>query len=141
MAETQLLRQLNKRLGRHPRHRTPYDAVVHEHLVPHVLGSRQSAPVRLPPSAHDWVEERTDQWLEHLEQSGVDVIGDLDDLRPVWPGPDATWKDPDRVPAKRRLAAAVDALAAMTDEVAQRPAPYGRLVRKVRANTHRLRLR
>ena len=55
--------------------------------------------------------------------SGVDVIGDLEDLRPVRPAEGERWRNPDKVRAKVQLKAALDALAAMTDEAAQPARP------------------
>ena len=56
-------------------------------------------------------------------RSGVQVVGDVEDLRPVRPEPDADWQHPGRVRNKLKLNAAVDALAAMTLEAARRPDP------------------
>ena len=71
----------------------------------------------------------------------MNVVGDLDDLRPVRPNADETWHDPDRVPARKRLKVAVDALAAMTEEAASRTDPEQQFVRRLRANAQRLRSR
>ena len=63
------------------------------------------------------------------------MIGDLDDLRPV-PLVDAEeYVNPDKVPARVVLGAAVDALSAMTREAAARPDPrrsFGARFRKFR---------
>ena len=67
------------------------------------------------------------------------VVGDLDELRPVRPGPDEPWRDPDQVRAKRQLGTALDALAAMTREAARRPDPERQLAHRVRAQAQRLR--
>ena len=55
--------------------------------------------------------------------SGVHVVGDVAELRPVRPDPDARWHNPDKVRAKRQLKIALEALAAMTREAARRPDP------------------
>ncbi|MFC6285419.1 hypothetical protein ACFP3Q_05745 [Nocardioides sp. GCM10027113] len=139
--ETTLIRQLNRRLGRATRREAPYDSLVRDMLAQRELVKRDSEPVRLPPAAYGWVEETTERWIEHLAASGVDVIGDLDDLRPVRPAPDEPWHDPDKVKPRKRLQVSLDALAAMTHEAAHRPDPSQRLVRKARANVGRLRRR
>jgi hypothetical protein len=122
-AETQVLRKLNERLDRATRRDPGYDQLILEMLAHETLSGRRSRPIALPPKFHDWASERGEAWIEWLDESGVDVIGDLDDLRPRPPGPEETFKHPDRVSAKAQLAAALDALAAMTREAAARPDP------------------
>jgi hypothetical protein len=95
--------------------------------------------VRLPPERFAWAEERAERWIEWIEGSGVHVVGDVDELRPVRPPDDERWRDPDRVRAKRQLNTALDALAAMTREAARRPDPERQLTSRVRAQAQRLR--
>ena len=140
VAETQVIRALNVQLGREARNEAPFDALIREMLAEDTLvGSDASDPVRLPPAAYGWVEERAERSIDYLRQSGVDVVGDLDDLRPVWPSDDLEWVDPDRVKPRVRLKVAVHALAAMTEVAASRPDPEQQLVRRMRANAERLR--
>ena len=54
-----------------------------------------------------------------IKGSGVDVIGDVEDLRPRRPAEGTEWKNPDRVRAKLELGAALDALTVMTQEAAK----------------------
>jgi hypothetical protein len=93
----------------------------------------------LPPADYEWVEQMADRWADYLQQSGVDVVGDLADLRPVRPPEGARWRDPDRVPARQRLQVSLDALAAMTREAAARPDPDQRFTRRMRQHAERLR--
>ncbi len=139
VAETQLIRQLNRRLNRSTRRETSYDSLIREMLAQDELVGRASAPVRLPPSDYDWAEQVAERWVDYLQQSGVDVVGDLADLRPVRPPETAPWHDPDRVPPRQRLRASLDALAAMTREAAARPDPDLRLTRRMRQHAERLR--
>lgn len=141
VAETQVVRRLNRRIDRATRREAAYDELIREMLAQDQLVKRRSAPVRLPPRRFDWAEERAQHWIDYLASSGVDVIGDVEDLRPVRPDPDERWRNPDRVPAKAQLDAALDALAAMTREAAARPDPQRRLVTRARTHAHRLRLR
>lgn len=141
VAETQLLRQLNKRLDRATRREAAYDSLIREMLAQNELVKRESAPVRLPPQAYDWVGELTERWIEYLQQSGVHVVGDLDDLRPVRPEEGTRWHNPDKVPPRQRLQASLDALTAMTREAASRPDPDQQLVARMRKNAGRLRNR
>jgi hypothetical protein len=88
-----------------------------------VLVGRRSKPIRIPPTAYEWVEQRTEQWLAWIEQSGIDVVGSVDELRVTPPDPGEKWHNPDRIRARRQLVAALDALAAMTHEAAARRDP------------------
>ncbi|CAB4722160.1 MAG: hypothetical protein F2667_10765 [Actinobacteria bacterium] len=137
--ETTLLRRLNKRLDRAARRGVEYDALVRELLAERELVGRESRPLALPPRMRSWAEEQTERWSEWVEASGVHVVGSLDDLRPVWPGEDETYRDPDKAPVNQQLAAALDALAAMTREAARRDDPDQQLVRRVRTQARRLR--
>jgi hypothetical protein len=138
VAETQLIRQLNRRLDRATRREASYDALIREMLAQDRLVGRTSAPVRLPPADYDWVEQLAERWIDYLQQRGVDVVGDLDDLRPVRPPEDTRWHDPDRVSPRKRLQVSLDALAAMTREAAARPDPEQRFSRRVRQHAERL---
>jgi hypothetical protein len=139
VAETQLIRQLNRRLERVTRREASYDALIREMLAQDQLVRRSSAPVRLPPTLYDWAEQVSEQWVDYLQGSGVDVVGDLDDLRPVRPPENARWHNPDRVPARQRLQVSLDALAAMTREAAARPDPDQRFTHRMRQRAERLR--
>ena len=132
-AETQVLRALNERIGRSTRNNPGYDALILGMLADETLGGSKSRPILLPPKFHDWARERGEEWVEWLEQSGVDVVGDAAELVPEPPPEGKKFKHPDRVSDKAQLAAALDALAAMTEEAASRPDPdasvLGRLKR------------
>jgi hypothetical protein len=132
-AETQVLRSLNERIGRSTRDNPGYDALILGMLADETLGGQRSRPILLPPKFHAWARERGEAWVEWLEQSGVDVVGDPAELVPEpWPE-GQTFRHPDRVSSKAQLEAALDALAAMTEEAASRPDPdasiLGRLKR------------
>ncbi|HEY3534667.1 MAG TPA: hypothetical protein VGK60_03805 [Pedococcus sp.] len=118
--ETQLLRLLNRRL----RKALPDRDYRHRHVVKNViaqqaLATRRSDPVRLPPKAHGWVTEMAERWVEWARTSGVDVVGDLDDLLPAVPDPDHGWVDPDRIRSRAFRDAALDALVAAVREAAE----------------------
>lgn len=139
VAETQLIRQLNRRVDRKVRREAQFDSLIREMLAQDELVHRKSPPVRLPAERFDWVDEQTERWIEWIEGSGVHVIGDVDDLRATRPDPEQSWTDPDRVRSKAMLTAALDALAAMTREAAARTDPERQLANRVRANMQRLR--
>lgn len=141
IAETTVLRQLNKRLDRKTRRESAYDGLIRQMLAEEALVRSKSPRIALPPTAYDWVEELSHQWLEWIEQARVDVVGDVADLIPTRPAADEPWHDPDRVRSGQRLAVAMAALAAMTSEAASRPDPEQQLGARVRKSADRLRLR
>ena len=129
-AETQVLRRLNQRISRATRHDASYDDLILGMLAGDTLSGTRSRPILLPPRFHDWAVERGQAWIEWLEESGVDVIGDVHDLLPGPPAED--FRHPDRVRAKPQLEAALDALAAMTREAASRPDPAATVLGRLR---------
>jgi hypothetical protein len=131
-AETQVLRALNERIGRSTRNNPGYDALILGMLADETLGGRRSRPILLPPKYHDWARERGAEWVEWLEQSGVDVIGDAAELLPEPVSEHKKFRHPDRVSSKAQLAAALDALAAMTEEAASRPDPDASTLGRIR---------
>jgi hypothetical protein len=139
IAEVQLLRRLNRHMGRSTRREAVYDSLVRELLAQTELAARTSPPVRLPPEAHPWAAEQAERWIDWIQGSGVDLIGDLADLRPAPLDPDAAWVDPDSARRRAQLDAAVDALAAMTREAARRTDPERQLANRVRRQAKRLR--
>ena len=64
-----------------------------------------------------WADEVAAEWVEYVENAGIDVVGNLDDLRPVHPG-DGDWQDADLAKPRRVADAAVDALVAVLLEAA-----------------------
>ncbi len=131
-AETQVLRALNERIGRSTRNNPGYDALILGMLADESLGGSDSPPILLPPKFYDWARERGEAWVEWLEQSGVDVVGDAAELLPEPPPEGQKFQHPDRVSHKAQLAAALDALAAMTEEAASRPDPDASMLARLR---------
>jgi hypothetical protein len=132
VAETQVLRRLNQALGRKVAREGEYDGLLRRMVADGTLFPRRSAPVTLRPDNFDWVEERTERSLDWIVASGIDVIGDLDELRPQRPDPDQRWNNPDRVRKRAITRAAISALSSMTAEAARRPDPHGVAVRATR---------
>ncbi len=141
IAETQVVRQLNRRMDRQARRESSFDELIREMLAQGELLKRRSAAVTLPPERFPWAQEEAERWIEWIEGSGVDVVGDVAELRPVPPDPEVRWRDPDQVRPKRQLNTALDALAAMTREAARRPDPQRQLTQRVRAQVQRVRER
>jgi len=89
-------------------------------------------PILLPPKFHAWARTSGEGWIEWLEQSGVDLIGDTADLLPEPVAQQQGYRHPDRVPSEEQLTAALDALAAMTEEAASRPDPDASVLGRLR---------
>lgn len=140
IAETHVIRRLNRRLRLGGEREYVYDDLIREILAQQVLANRETHAVRLPPQRYEWAEQQAELWIEWLEGSGVDVVGDPADLRPRWPDADLEWHNPDRVPARDQLDVALDALAVMTHEAARRT-PARTLGDKVRHQNRRMRER
>jgi hypothetical protein len=123
-AESTLLRRLNARLKDAGLASDQYRALVRQLVVHETLAARPGMePVTLPPDAHDWAEEVAQSWIDQALGSGVDVVGDLEELRPRRPAPDAEWHDPDKPRPRDVASAGVDALVALSLEAARRPDP------------------
>jgi hypothetical protein len=141
-AEATLVRRLNRRLRRSGLPSEDYRALVREVLVHETLSQRaHMTRVTLPPDAFGWAAEVADEWVEWAAGSGIDVIGDLDDLRPVPPPEGAPWPDPDHPPRADMLDAALDALVALTFEAARRRDPELALTARIGRAARRLRAR
>ena len=93
----------------------------------------------LPPHAFDWAEEVAEEWTEWVRGSGIHVVGDLEDLRPRRPAPDATWENPDRPRPGKVGDATMDALVTVVMELASRPDPERSPVSRLARAAKRLR--
>ena len=139
-AESTLLRGLNRRLEEAGLDSADYRALVRHVVVHETLANRPRAkPIVLPPEAADWADEVADRWIAWAEDSGVDVVGDLGDLRPVRLDPGARWRDPDRPRPSEGTSAALDALTAVILEASRRGVPEDRLVSRLTKVRDRIR--
>jgi hypothetical protein len=130
VAEASMVRRLNKLLGPSRIPRTVYIDLV---TVRDTLGGRDDAiQVVVPKPRWPFIDRVTQEWLEWIEGSGVDVVGDLDDLVPARPGPDHVWVHPDDPPADAVADAAIASLAAVIARVApEHRSPVRRLARRL----------
>ncbi len=124
-AETLLLRRLNRRLRDTDLQPDDYRRLVRGLLAHETLAHREDVqPVRLPESAHAWAAEVADEWVEWVVGSGIDVVGDVDDLRPR---PFETTDPPARAvdnPKQTEVVdAALDAIVALLAETTRRRDP------------------
>jgi hypothetical protein len=140
VAEATVVRRLNRRLAKAGLPIEDHRALVKELLVHQNLAKRGSAArVTLPPDMYAWADEVTDTWIEWVEGSGIDVAGNLADLKPQAPQDGRRWRDPDHPSRKRMLDAALEALTVMTLEAADRPHPDDQLSGKVKKAARRIR--
>ncbi|WP_166135349.1 hypothetical protein [Nocardioides ochotonae] len=139
IAETQVLRRINKRMGLTTRREYEHDRLVRELVAQENFVHRESQPVRLGPQHFDWVEQASERWIEWIEASGVDVVGDVDDLRPVRPAEGTRWRNPDKPRYREELDAALEAVLVLTEEAVRRPDPSRRLPGRIKLQAEKLR--
>lgn len=114
--EAQVLLALNRALGGSSRRGRAHHRLVRRTVVGQGLLGRGSDRVEVPPSEHAWLADEVEAWISWLGGAGVDVVGDVRELRA--PGPSARssgpsgWVDPG-APHPGAPAAAASALAAM----------------------------
>jgi hypothetical protein len=140
-AEAYLVRTLNRRLRRAGLPSEEYRRLVRELVVHQTFAKRPNMTrVTLPPAAFPWADGVADEWIDWVRGSGIDVVGDLEDLRPVLPA-DQRWTNPDRPRRPEMVDAAVDAMVALALEAAKRPDPNEQLGAKISRAARRLRPR
>ena len=139
VAETALVRQLNRRLYRNGLADEHHAALVKEMLVHQNLANRKGQRATLPPALHEWAAGIAESWIDWAVGSGIEVIGDVADLRPLPPPEGEPWVDPDKPRPNDVVAAALDALVAMTEEAANRPDPNAQLSARMGRAARRLR--
>jgi hypothetical protein len=134
IVEAAVVRRLNRLLSGRGVPREVYVDLVREVIARDTLAQRPD-PIRavLPERRWPFVEEVTAEWLDWLVGAGVDVVGDLDDLRPMRPDfTDGTWIHPDKPPTDQVADAALEALAAVIEDIAPtHKSPVRRLARRL----------
>ena len=139
-AETALIRKLNRRLKQAGLSSDHYRQLVREVVVHQTLAQRPDMErVTLPPAAYPWANEVAEEWIEWVVGSGIDVIGDVQDLRPVQPEDNLPWANPDRPPRPQMVDAALDAMVALALEAAKRQDPQDQIAAKLGRAARRLR--
>ena len=133
IAEIAMLRKLNMSLKGRAIPQPVYATVVRDLIARDTLG-RRAAPLRptLPPTSRDFVDTVTAEWVEWVEGSRIDVVGDLAELRTRWPDDDATWVNPDRPRPMAVANASLDALTELILAEAERyrKSPTGKIRRR-----------
>jgi hypothetical protein len=139
-AESTLIRRLNRRLNQAGLPSEEYRRLIRELVVHQTLAQRPDmSKVTLPPAAFPWADEVAEEWIQWVVGSGIDVIGDVEDLRPVPPPAGQVWADPDRPRRPQMVDAALDAMVALAVEAAQRPDPNEQLTARLGRAARRLR--
>jgi len=142
-AETLLLRMLNRRLRKAGLSSEDYRRLVRELVVHQTMAERPDMTrVVLPPRALTWADEVAGEWIEYVRRSGIHVVGDLEDLRPVGdPSGRRVTANPDRPRRAEMVDAALDAMVALALEAAARPDPEEQLGARLTRAARRLRAR
>ncbi|NLU77691.1 hypothetical protein HCA58_04620 [Micromonospora sp. HNM0581] len=120
-AEIELLRRVNLALGDNYPLRTPYQKVVHRHLVDAVLKKREGVSFGVGLDRADWVREKAEQQIRELQDYPCQVVGDLDELRPTAMRQSIS---PDELDDHQLLQVAIETIVGMlahTDALSQRP--------------------
>ncbi|MDQ3615369.1 MAG: hypothetical protein M3393_01825 [Actinomycetota bacterium] len=144
VAETALVRRLNRLLRGSDLTREDHRILVKDMLVQHNLAHRaDKRKGTLPPRLYPWAREVVDEWVDWVEGASIDVVGDLRELYPASPAVSPTrkqkWVNPDRPGSKQMADAALVALAAMTEEAARRTPADQQLGHRVGRAARRLR--
>ena len=111
-AGVEVVRRLNERLGQRLNQRQ-YDTVVKHQVAAALRRSGLADPMRLPDEHAEWVYAEAERIIDHVATGGYDVVGDLDELRPRV---DVAGRRPGAASTDALLDAALDALAAVTEE-------------------------
>lgn len=90
-----------------------YKKTINHALSRHSLSPRRGEErgLAFPERHRAWAEEQAGRIVRNLEQTGIEVIGDLEDLRPR--PSSRPYVDPDKLPADELLDAALGGLAGM----------------------------
>ncbi len=129
IAETKVVRLLNQRLRGRGIARGVYADTVREILVHKAMAERtMSARATVAPDHRPWVNDITAQWMDWLQASGVNVVGDVNDLVPKWDDAGA-WIDPDQPDDEEVIDAAIAALAELIADRGQSYRPTAMLRR------------
>ena len=136
-AEVTLLRRLNTELAHRGVPRETYVEWVRETIVKDVLAQQPDRrPTTVPPRRRETVDAIVADWLEQLSTSGIDVVGDLEELRPRWPVETGRWPNPDKTDPDVVAELAIQSLAHVLDQISQgahEVGPVTRLARRLRS--------
>ena len=109
LESAELMRRLNLALQGSGLGRGSYHTFFKHRLAKELLAARrpQESTLTLSAEAHAWISDVADRHIELVAASGVDVVGDLDELRPAAPRP---GRGPGDLTDSELLEVALDAL-------------------------------
>lgn len=120
VAESVVMRRINERVNDGVLSNHHYRELARELLAHRTLSARTgSTRLGLPPDVTDWAESLSGKWIDSLEQSGYDVVGSLDELRPEPADEQVAFADPDAPDEAEVADATVDAVVALLGEAAR----------------------
>ena len=118
--ETALIRRINERVNNGVLANEDYRQFVRELIAHRNLSTRVDSPrLMLPPDVRSWAEKLSETWIDVLEERGYDVVGTLDDLRPVPAAEDPVFADPDAPDEELVAEASLDAVVTLLREAAR----------------------
>lgn len=115
-ASAELMRRVNGRPEIKEMETSEYQRSVNGALSRRVLGHRRSLEpgLALPERHRPWAEREASRLIKEIGEAGVEVIGDLEDLRPQPARNEPVI--PEQLPAEALLEAAIDGLAGLAAE-------------------------
>lgn len=130
LESAELMRRLNVRLKEQGLTIGPYNNIFKHKIAKQILATRkgQESKVLLPTQYHDWARARAEQQIRAIESSGAQVVGDLDELRPVFKADSGAQTEAHEPEPDAVVDAAVQALITVALEAARsrRRAPAGK---------------
>ncbi len=110
LESAEMMRLLNARTRERRMSTDTYRSIVTQQLSKRGLSKRKHRESRLtiPHDLHDWVRACSAREIDGISAAGVDVVGDLEELRPDLSGP--VGAQPEDLDADALLDAALDAL-------------------------------
>ncbi len=115
--QAELLRRVNARLAPQDRRREVYGSIGKAWFAAKVLGQQKGASIRIPAAHADWIRGLSKRYSDAIRTGGYRVVGALADLDPA---PSAFDAEGEAVTLEQVSDAAVDALAAVLAERAER---------------------
>ena len=118
--ETALIRRINERVNNGVLANEDYRRLVRELLAHQNLNTRRTSPrLTLPADVRKWAEDLSETWIEVLSARGYDVVGSLDELRPVAADDAAVFADPDAPDEELVADASLQAIVTLLQESAR----------------------
>ncbi len=117
LVSAELMHRINPRTRAAGMRRNAYDRAFKHTLSKQGLAGRRAAEPRLavPENRREWITAAAARQAEEVRRAGVRVVGDLDDLKPVF----GDGRQPEDVPDGALLEAALDAVVFLGAELAR----------------------